>query len=63
MIMSFLFACASAIGQEGETPSSPISVGDQERNFSLTDTNGDTVSLESFKDKSVVLILTGNPYT
>ncbi len=41
----------------------PIKVGDEERDFSLTSTDGKVVSLQDFKGKSIVVIGMGNPYT
>jgi hypothetical protein len=41
----------------------PIQVGEEERNFTLTAVGGKTVSLEDFKEKSVVVLCIGNPYT
>ena len=41
----------------------PIQIGEEERNFTLTAVSGKTISLEDFKEKSVVVICIGNPYT
>ena len=51
--------CMSAFSQVAAS----LQAGEEARNFSLTATTGETVSLEEFKDKSIVVICIGNPYT
>jgi hypothetical protein len=41
----------------------PIQVGDEARDFSLTSNNNKMLTLSDFKDKSIVVICVGNPYT
>jgi len=40
-----------------------IKVGDAERDFSLMSNSNKMLSLKDFKDKSIVVICVGNPYT
>ena len=41
----------------------PVRIGDEARNFTLTSSSGEQIDLDSFKNKSIVLICVGNPYT
>ena len=41
----------------------PIQVGDDARDFSLTSNSNKMLTLNDFKDKSIVVICVGNPYT
>ena len=52
--------CVYSLRQKAERP---IQVGNEAPNFSLTSISGETVSLEEFRDRSIVVICIGNPYT